>query len=63
MIQNFREFNPGNTSGNEGSSKQNKTGGGSNSIGRLVAVIAGLVILAVLAFESVYSIGEQSRVW
>ena len=63
MTQNFREFHPGNSSGNEESSSQNKTakGGGGNSIGRLAAVIAALLVLAVLAFGSVYSIVEQEE--
>ncbi len=63
MTQNFREFHPGNSSGNEESNNQNKTakGGGGNSVGRLAAVIAALLVLAVLAFGSVYSIGEQEQ--
>ena len=63
MVQNFREFHPGNSSGNEENNNQNKAakGGGGNSIGRLAGMIAALLVLAIVAFESVYSIGEQEQ--
>lgn len=64
MAENFREFNPGNNnSGNERNNTQN--GGSRNSqgkaYGKMAAAIAALMILAVLSFESVYSIGEQEQ--
>ncbi|MDE7415703.1 MAG: FtsH protease activity modulator HflK [Lachnospiraceae bacterium] len=62
MAENFREFNPGNGSGNEGNNTRNKTSRkGSRSYGKIVASIVGLLIFAVLALESVYSIGEQEQ--
>ena len=62
MAENFREFNPGNGSGNEGNNTKNKTSRkGSRSYGKIVASIVGLMIFAVLALESVYSIGEQEQ--
>lgn len=62
MAENFREFNPGNNSGNERNDTQNRTSrNGSRSYGKIAVVIAGLLILAVLSLESVYSIGEQEQ--
>ena len=63
MAQNFREFNPGNHSENENNNTQNnKTKGvGNNSFGKIAGVIAAVLVLAVLLFESVYSIGEQEQ--
>lgn len=63
MTQNFREFNPGNHSENENNNTQsNKTkGGGNNSFGKIAGMIAAILVLAVLLFESVYSIGEQEQ--
>ena len=56
MAENFREFNPGNNPDN-GRNTQEKN----RSFGRLAAGIITLVVLAVLALESVYSIGEQEQ--
>ena len=62
MAENFREFNPGNNSGNERNDTQNRTSrNGGRSYGKIAVVIAGLLILAVLSLESVYSIGEQEQ--
>ena len=54
--ENFREFNPGNNPDNG-----RNTQGKNRSFGRLAAGIITLVVLAVLALESVYSIGEQEQ--
>lgn len=63
MAQNFREFNPGNHSENENNNTQNnKTkGAGNNSFGKIAGIIVVILVLAVLSFESVYSIGEQEQ--
>ncbi len=59
MAENFREFQPGNSSENgRGTQRENNK---NNSFGRLAASIAILFVLAVLALESVYSIGEQEQ--
>ena len=59
MAENFREFQPGNSSENgRGTQRENNK---NNSFGRLAAGIAILFVLAVLALESVYSIGEQEQ--
>ncbi|MDE5696783.1 MAG: FtsH protease activity modulator HflK [Lachnospiraceae bacterium] len=62
MAENFREFNPGNNSGNEGNNTQNRSSQrGGRSYGKMAAIIVCLLLLAVLAVESVYSIGEQEQ--
>ena len=63
MAENFREFNPGNSSGNERNNTQNSTpkNGGNRFYGKVAVMIVALLILAVLSFESVYSIGEQEQ--
>ena len=62
MAENFREFNPGNNPGNERHNTQNRaSGNGGRSYGKAVLIVAGLLILAVLGLESVYSIGEQEQ--
>ena len=59
MAENFREFQPGNSSENgRGTQRENNK---NNSFGRLAAGIAILFVLAVLALGSVYSIGEQEQ--
>lgn len=62
MAENFREFNPGSNSGNERNNTQNRaSGNGGISYGRIAVMIACLLLLAVLALESVYSVGEQEQ--
>lgn len=56
MAENFREFKQGNAS--EGPKKD---ASGGRMFGRMAAMVAGSVLLAVLVFESVYSIGEQEQ--
>ncbi|MDE6620633.1 MAG: FtsH protease activity modulator HflK [Lachnospiraceae bacterium] len=59
MAENFREFNPGNGSGNDRNNRILRKGG--RFYGRLITTIVCLLILAVLMLESVYSIGEQEQ--
>ncbi|MDE6220232.1 MAG: FtsH protease activity modulator HflK [Lachnospiraceae bacterium] len=62
MAENFREFNPGNSSENERNNAQNRTSrSGGGFYGKMITIIACLLLLAVLALESVYSIGEQEQ--
>ena len=63
MAENYREFNAGNNTEESEDKKTKKTSGNnqwgkSNSI--IIAVLA-VMILAVLSYESVYSIGEQEQ--
>lgn len=65
MANDFREFHPGGTSENENGNaaqqqRRQKTGG-NGSFGKIIAIVVGLMVLALLAFESVYSIGEQEQ--
>ena len=61
MAENFREFNPGNNPENGSSNTQDRKSGNGRSYGRIAAAIAGLLIVGVLAVESVYSVGEQEQ--
>lgn len=62
MAENFREFNPGNNSESERNNASNRsTGNSGRSYGKIAAVIAAVLLLGVLALESVYSIGEQEQ--
>ena len=63
MEKNFREFRPGNAAdnGNNNTQQSNKKSGGGLSFGRGIGLIALVIVIALLIFESVYSIGEQEQ--
>lgn len=63
MEKNFREFRPGNAADNENNNTQqaNKKSGGGLSFGRGIGLIALVIVIVLLIFESVYSIGEQEQ--